>query len=612
MPFKKANLKDESGIEGQINNRLLFPDVQIDILEDEVDIFNQKDLDSHISDIYFFFCQRGYVNVLSNQFYRVIKALCTTFLAFVMIYWIVWPKIAELPEVHEFHFSEILSKHPISRMSIFGKGMFIAFILYSLKHLFTFCLHIPRFWRVRNTYIHKLGIDISTLDTMKWSELVEKLIAAKLIKSDVEVASRLMRIENIQMSCFHEEVLPTYNCTIFPKFQRYICYSSAFDHNMNVKYDYSADKMRKRCKWIVVLTFLFFPLLFLFRIMQIAFTFGEELKSNPGNAAKRIWSPLARIRLKNYNELEHQFRLRLSLSYGIARRYFDSFPSFFLDNIMAFLAYIVGGFALVLVLGTVGFGEKFSSLLLLNRSFFFWLTTLAAVLASLRITSPSNPDFQTESSSLIRNQPDLYLRKLLELLHHVRVREDHMHSVAVMKELEPLFPMMFIYLLQEVMNPLLLPFRLLDLLSKIDRVHDHLERNSVVVEGSGTMSSSSLIEHVRTDSLAASKSLTRTDIAALSFSVHHPRYAFTKFQNLEEHDEIDVMASTTEKEKTQQLKDIENVLKARSLEGSIITKRDLNQMTNIAKYVINQNATTPVTTQDKTAVYSDKNINVAF
>lgn len=64
-------------------------------------------------------------------------------------------------------------------------------------------------------------------------------------------------------------------------------------------------------------------------MMVIAFFPGwitQEFRSNPGSVFSRQWSPYARWKFREFNELPHLFSQRIAKSYKNANKYIDQFP----------------------------------------------------------------------------------------------------------------------------------------------------------------------------------------------------------------------------------------------------------------------------------------------
>ena len=53
---------------------------------------------------------------------------------------------------------------------------------------------------------------------------------------------------------------------------------------------------------------------------------SQEYHKNPSTIGSRAYSPFARWKFREFNELPHLFQKRLNQSYLIANRYIDQFP----------------------------------------------------------------------------------------------------------------------------------------------------------------------------------------------------------------------------------------------------------------------------------------------
>uniref|UniRef100_A0A6B2L269 Autophagy-related protein 9 n=1 Tax=Arcella intermedia TaxID=1963864 RepID=A0A6B2L269_9EUKA len=143
--------------------------------------------------------------------------------------------------------------------------------------------------------------------------------------------------------------------------------------------------MRWRLRLFGVLGLLISPFVLVALLMYFFFKYGEQVKNSPGKVfGVREWSPLARWKFRDFNELPHLFEMRLKKSYDPANTYVDYFESYPLILLARFLSFILGSFVAVLLLGAV-YDEQFLFLTHIgSRSALVVLGLLGTILAALR------------------------------------------------------------------------------------------------------------------------------------------------------------------------------------------------------------------------------------
>jgi len=92
------------------------------------------------------------------------------------------------------------------------------------------------------------------------------------------------------------------------------------------------------------------PFFFFFLVIYFAFQYGEEFRLKPSGIAARQWSPLARWKFRELNELLHVFQKRLNASYPFSEQYVTSFPDNTLAILARFVSFICGSIVVLLIL----------------------------------------------------------------------------------------------------------------------------------------------------------------------------------------------------------------------------------------------------------------------
>lgn len=95
------------------------------------------------------------------------------------------------------------------------------------------------------------------------------------------------------------------------------------------------------------------PILVIFLLFYSFFRYFEEYHKNPSSIGSRSYTELAQWKFREFNELQHLFQKRLSLSYDDAQKYIVQFPNSEIAIVARFVAFIAGSFAAVFILASV-------------------------------------------------------------------------------------------------------------------------------------------------------------------------------------------------------------------------------------------------------------------
>lgn len=137
-----------------------------------------------------------------------------------------------------------------------------------------------------------------------------------------------------------------------------------------------------------LLNFFLMPFIMIFMLIFFFLKHAEELHSKKTVLGPRQWTPLARWKLREFNELPHFFTSRLYASSEPAQRYIGQFPSTLVAIIAQSLAYISGALVGVLLLLTLVDSQLMVNIEVLDKSLLWYLALFSAVLALSRSFIP--------------------------------------------------------------------------------------------------------------------------------------------------------------------------------------------------------------------------------
>jgi hypothetical protein len=146
--------------------------------------------------------------------------------------------------------------------------------------------------------------------------------------------------------------------------------------------------LRSRLRLAALAHLLAAPFAVVFLLAAAFLRNAERVYHHPGAAlGSRRWSPHARWKLRELNELPHYVQRRLDASHAAAEAYVAQFPSALLHRAARFAAFAAGAFAALLLALTLA-DEELLEAPLAGRQVVWWLATTGIVLAAARAVAP--------------------------------------------------------------------------------------------------------------------------------------------------------------------------------------------------------------------------------
>lgn len=377
-------------------------------------------------------------------------------------------------------------------------------------------------------YKYLLNIDDDELQTISWPQVVKKVMLLKqqhtnalvsLIdqgnspttgKKDLksksrlnahDIANRLMRKDNYMIAIFNKNILnkaltiPIFNTYFLTKTLEWnlkLCIIDyMFTREGQLKQSVLAQTkrmdlamgLRKRFKLAGLLSIVLTPFLVVYFVLYFFLKFFYDFKTNPGLLSSREYSPYAKWKMREFNELPHLFEERLKYSVEGANEYLDQFPKEMMNIVMKFLSFISGSLLTVLVIMTVIDHENFLNFELSEgRTVLFYISTLGAVFTVCKNNiSSSNYVFDPETS----------LKYVSQFTHYLpQSWEGRYHSVSVKSEFCQLYNLKLVLIGKEICSLIFLPWILyVSLPSASERIIDFFRDFSVHVDGLGCVCS---------------------------------------------------------------------------------------------------------------------------
>ncbi|CAH1789825.1 unnamed protein product [Owenia fusiformis] len=368
--------------------------------------------------------------------------------------------------------------------------------------------NVSKYYEIRCFYMTALKLSVDDMANMTWHEVqtcmrnVQKELQMCIHKSDLtelDIYHRILRFKNYEIAMVNKSLLSLKYRV--PFIGEYAFLSTGLKYNLemilfwgpyapfesywHLKPDFKnihkrkdlADELSKKIMWYGVINLVLSPLIFLWQILYSFFRYAEVLKREPNLLGARRWSLYARLYLRHYNELDHEFDARLNRGHKCASRYMSIFTSPMIVVIAKFVAFFAGSILAVLVILTVIDEDVLAVEHVLST-----MTILGVVVAICKSMIPDENMVWC---------PETLMTNVLAQVHYIPDSwKGNAHTFKVRDEFAQVFQYKAVYLLEELLSPLITPLVLLcDIRHKAQDIVDFYRNFTVEVTGVGDVCS---------------------------------------------------------------------------------------------------------------------------
>lgn len=350
-----------------------------------------------------------------------------------------------------------------------------------LLHNLVRCLSdLKEYYGIKKFMNDRLKVTERDMATIEWNEVVDKMISLQesgiLItrhKIDpLDITSRIMRKENYFIAMINKGVIsvdfPWLSRCMPPFLTRtmewnlnYCIISHMFDnHTFSIKQRFVSDPgaLKRRLITFGVLNLILSPFISIFALLYSFFKHGQQMHKNPGVLGTRHWSPLARWKLREFNELDLFFEKRLNSSYANANKYVEQFPGTWTSIVAKFCVFIASSFCGVIIVLSLIDESVLLYVKIHDRNLLWYLAIFGMVIAA---ASPLVVDRHTNF------EPDKFFAKLTEDTHYYPNRwRNKVHSPVTFDEFTVIFPLKVVSFFYEVVSIFVVPILLIFYLPK--------------------------------------------------------------------------------------------------------------------------------------------------
>ncbi|KAK7080058.1 Autophagy-related protein 9A [Halocaridina rubra] len=336
-----------------------------------------------------------------------------------------------------------------------------------------------QFREIRMFFNKALAIPDKELGNITWEEVQQRLMEVQVeqrmcihkeVLTELDVYHRILRFTNYFIAMVNKNIIPlkyempfvgevvvlTKGLHLNIDMLLFWGPLSPFKNNWHLNDEYKrpenrlklAEDLSKRILIIGICNLVLSPLIFLFQVLYTFFYYAETIKREPGSLGSRRWSNYGAVYLRHFNELDHELSARLCRGHKAAGQYMNIFSSPALAIISRHLSFILGAVVAVIA----GFTLYDEDVFLVEH--IFTIATVCGI--GVAACSVFIPD-----ENLVFC-PEMLLRRVLGEVHYL---PDHWrekaHTSKVRQEFSQLFQYKILYVIEELMSPIITPLVLI-------------------------------------------------------------------------------------------------------------------------------------------------------
>nr|POE93432.1 autophagy-related protein 9 [Quercus suber] len=477
---------------------------------------NAHNLDAFLHEVYHYYLGHGIYSIQLARLINLLTELFVVVLATFLTTCIDYSKVRSSRST-----PEVIVPKCMAKAAWWKNIALFFFIVYWLYFFVKYISETPRLLRMHDFYLHVLGINDDDIQTVSWVHVVEGLVKIQdanvstaapnpRAKSYLDyhqpqqrvtaetIANRLLRQTNYYVALYNKDLLDfTLPLPILGKRQFYskslewcleFCFTNfIFDEQggirgfcLDVKHRRSlVTALQRRLQFAAITSVVLAPFNIARFCLFYFFRYYTEFTRNPAKASTRSFTPWAEWKIREFNELDHLFQLRVRQAHPFANDYLNQFPKDKMDQLCRFIAFVTGALAAVLGIASIIDNDLITQFEITpGRTGLFWV---GALVFAFRLVNNMVPD-----ENEVHN-PVWHLERLLLFTHYMPSHwKDKLHSNEVRAEFSTMYQLKIQIFVEEILSIIVAPIILLrNANHHSERIIDFFRESTVHVDGIG-------------------------------------------------------------------------------------------------------------------------------
>tara|TARA_Y100000590_G_scaffold39811_2_gene42491 strand:+ start:243 stop:1742 length:1500 start_codon:yes stop_codon:yes gene_type:complete len=466
-------------------------------------LFSKSFVDEHqfylksdfINKMYYYFINKGLYNIISSEIVNTLISLFTIFFTIFLYKCIDYDGIFDINNETE-HFIDYVQWPNYFNLHWVSWTILSSFFIYLLCKIINIVDSVNIYKKIRSFYRDELNIGDKDMNTITWEEIINKLFAN--YQNDninvYNIASRISVKDNYIISLFDKDILEIKYLTSLMEWNIYYCIiQKIFNDESKINANFIQNKqqyiseIKNRIFFVSILNYIFMPFILIFIIFYAIFNYGEKFYSKPSFIVSYSWTNIGKWKIRDYNELYHNFHERLKIAEEPSKEYMAQFSNKILETFSSLIVFITSSLFIVLLLLSFINDNILVNLYIYNKTILWYLTLLGAV--------------TTIFKSFIKDKIVCYSKiKMEEIKKHIDYIPDEWIEDSGNKTTYKQFNKLFAYNIQNIilniLYTILIPFELWKLYYKSEKIVNFLVNNSIKHPVMGYVCKYSIFENV--------------------------------------------------------------------------------------------------------------------
>ncbi|XP_047543440.1 autophagy-related protein 9A [Vanessa atalanta] len=534
-----------------------------------------EDLDSFFTRMYRYYVRGGFYPMMMSDLFYLLQFIFIVWFSTFLVHCIDYPRLfrndPNANRSEKLSLSDVIYSSSVCVNNI-SWTWWCLIVLCSFIWLMRLVISIYHLYYAYDTklfYNNALKIKESDLAWVNWSTIQERVREAqpehhmcvhKQEINELDIYHRILRFNNYMVAMVNKNLLPLqirvpcigdfhylsrglkWNLEFLLFYSPWSpwenCWQLRSAYKDNSKRMILARQLQRQILLLALVNLILSPLIQAWQILYFFFNYAELIKRSPGSLGLRTWSLYAKVTLRHFNELEHELRDRLNRAHKPATKYLASFNS----PITTVLAKNVV-FVSASVLGVLVVLSVYDEDVLTVEHVLTIITILGCILAGARALIGEEERLGGACTGPARGE-----ELLVQVLGHVHYLptawRGRAHTKDVAAHFQHLFQFRAVYIVFELLSPLLCPLVLLSLRTRALDIVDFYRNFTVSVLGIGDVCSFAQLDirrhghpdwqiHGRNGNKTCNTQYNqgevgKTELSLIAFSCRHPGWQPTE------------------------------------------------------------------------------------
>jgi len=359
-----------------------------------------------LTKMYFYFINDGFNNIILKELMHILTSSFLIFYTIFLYNCINWSLIFTISD--KTHLKNLINLSNYFKLNIFNWGLFLIFIFITICKIIGLVNSFKDYTFIKKFYNETLKINDNELNLTKWKTIISKF-KEEYDNNDINIYYINHKIackDNYLITIMNKDILRLSYITTIMEWNIVFCIlNSIFDKDIKYNKKFlNNDKVfiqsiKSKITFIAILNFIFMPFIFMYILFYYLFKYGEKFYSNPSYIITRNWTLMAQWKLRNYNELYHEYNNKFMMAQKPCNDYSNLFPNKILTTINKFLMFILSSVFVVLVFISIVNERILTNLYIIqNKQTIWFIGIIGSIIAILKKHINCIPDQWLENT----------------------------------------------------------------------------------------------------------------------------------------------------------------------------------------------------------------------